>query len=368
MDKLDIINLYENEAEDNVSSFLENANSKINIKTDYEKVDEDTSWIDIIEETIPHLDSIYRNPNRFIVNEEEIVKIELARRITVDSIKHLSRHTNYIQSIDPDTGDVRPSKILNINKEESYDTYENRVIYTLIQNMRYFVDTRKKLIEARAALQGKDSKQFDYSASSNFMNDNVNINLHIDSNKSGSGKNTSQELLKRIELVEQKITDLTSSDIYRILAKSHISLVRPPIKKTNVILKNVHFQYAMKLWNFLQDNMEDKTKQISEKNETTDNQELKRLADQTFLLNYVALKTLNRENDNSEKNKKAINELTNQLIEQLINLNPNMTPEELNSKITSKMAIIKYKSTANISEIQKIFKEHIEKYLDKVEK
>src|SRR5574344_777698 len=340
MRDLDVVNLYEQKDDNDVDKFFENTSSNINIKTEIEKVKEDTSWIDIIEETVPHIDSIYRNTNRFIVNEEEIVKIEIARRITVDSIKHLSKHTNFIQSIDTKTGDVVPSKILNINKEESYDTYENRVIYTLIQNTRYFVDTRKKLIEARASLQGKDSKQFDYSASSNFMNDNVNINLHIDSNKLGGGKNTSQELLKRIELVEQKITDLTSSDIYRILAKSHISLVRPPIKKTNVILKNVHFQYAMKLWNFLQDNMEDKTKQISEKNETADTQELKRLADKTFLLNYVALKTLNRENDNSEKNKKKKN----------------------------KMAVIKYRNTANINEIQRIFKEHIEKYLHKVEK
>ena len=40
-----------------------------------------------MEETIPYLDNIFRAPNRFIINEEEIVKIERARRITVESIK-----------------------------------------------------------------------------------------------------------------------------------------------------------------------------------------------------------------------------------------------------------------------------------------
>ena len=64
------------------------------------------------------LDNILRNPNRFIVNEEDIVKIELARRVTVESIKHLSKNTNLIQDYNKETGDVRPSKILNINKEE----------------------------------------------------------------------------------------------------------------------------------------------------------------------------------------------------------------------------------------------------------
>lgn len=53
-----------------------------------------------MEETVPYIDNILRNPNRFIVNEEEIVKIELARKITVESIKHLSKNTNLIQDYD----------------------------------------------------------------------------------------------------------------------------------------------------------------------------------------------------------------------------------------------------------------------------
>lgn len=40
-----------------------------------------------MEQTVPYIDNIFRNPNRFIINEEEIVKIERARRITVESIK-----------------------------------------------------------------------------------------------------------------------------------------------------------------------------------------------------------------------------------------------------------------------------------------
>ena len=369
MGKLDIENLYEQKNEEDVNKFFDSTESKINVKTEYEKVEEDTTWIDMIEETIPHIDGIYRNPNRFIVNEEEIVKIELARKITVDSIKNLSQHTNYIQSVDPKTGDVRPSKILNINKEESYDTYENRVIYTLIQNMRYFVDTRKKLVEARQAIQGKDFKQFDYNATSKFKNDNVNINVHIDSSKINGKASASDELMTRIKAVEQKITDLTSTDVYRILNKLHVALVRPPIKKTNMILKNVNFQYAMRLWNYLQDNMEDQSKHLQEKNETSDNQELKRLADQTFLLNYVALDTLSKEDseENAEGNKRMVEEITNQMIEQIIMLNPNMSPEELQGKIANKMAIIKYRNLNSIADIQKIFKEHIDKYMEKAE-
>ena len=47
-------------------------------------------------ETIPYIDNIFRSPNRFIVNEEEVVKIEQAKKITVETIKHLSKNTNFI--------------------------------------------------------------------------------------------------------------------------------------------------------------------------------------------------------------------------------------------------------------------------------
>ena len=77
--------------------------------------------------------------------EEEVVKIEQAKKITVETIKHLSKNTNFIQTIDPVTGDVTPSKLLNVRKEESYDTYENRLIYTLVQNTKINILMLKKL-------------------------------------------------------------------------------------------------------------------------------------------------------------------------------------------------------------------------------
>ena len=61
-------------------------------------------------------------------------------------------------------GDVKPSKILNIDKEESYDTYENKLIYTLIQNMKIFVSRKKKTLEQFQNEIGKNDRQFDYEA------------------------------------------------------------------------------------------------------------------------------------------------------------------------------------------------------------
>ena len=119
MSDLEIYNLYERTNPGTIETFQKRTASKMDLQTEYEKIIEDTEWIDLMETTIPYIDNIFRNPNRFIINEEEIVKIELARKVTVESIKHLAKHTNLIQDVDEETGDVKPSKILNINKEES---------------------------------------------------------------------------------------------------------------------------------------------------------------------------------------------------------------------------------------------------------
>ena len=158
-DQLKIFELYNNTRKKQITKFNSSLKSKYTLTTNYQKVEADFAWLDIMEDTIMYLDNILRNPNRFIINEEEIVKVEQAKRITVDSIKHLAKHTSFIQEID-DNGDVKPSKVLNINKDESYNTYENRFIYTLINNMRTFVEIKEKQYIGSSFL--KDDKKCEY--------------------------------------------------------------------------------------------------------------------------------------------------------------------------------------------------------------
>ena len=367
MEKLRILDIYEDNENKMQEKFFQGINSTIKVDKEYEKVIEDGEWIDIMEETIPYLDNILRNPNRFIINEEEIVKIELARKITVESIKHLSKNTNLIQDFDKRTGDVRQSKILNFNKEESYDTYENRFIYSLIQNMKFFISRRKKAIELRSQIREKNNKRIEYQGMSKIQQENVNIEIQLSTNLDAKNKNDSNNLLERIEKLEQKIVDLTCSEVYKILDKKHMALVTSPIKKTNVILKNVNFQYAVKLWNFMQENYEEKSKHVKDKKDYSSDNELKRLVDETFLLNYLIAKSLDEtEEEKTDKAEKVKQELTNQIIEKLVYINGNLSEEQIKDLITDKYAIIKHKNMANIAEIQQIFKEHINKYLKEI--
>ena len=64
----------------------------------HKKVDE--KWLNEVEAGIPALMQVISNPRRFIKAEEEIVPVELAKKITADSVKHLARNTQFISDID----------------------------------------------------------------------------------------------------------------------------------------------------------------------------------------------------------------------------------------------------------------------------
>ena len=367
MEDFKIIELYDKTPEKLKSEFVNNTNSSVRVVTDYEKTIKDTEWIRMFEETIPYIDNILRNPNRFIVNEEDIVKIELARKITVDSIKHLSKNTNLIQDIDKKTGDVRPSKILNINKEESYDTYENKLIYTLIQNMKAFINQKKKNLNSIEECEFKNDKQIEYNGKTNYSDEDIEMSFSIKTKVNNTKDKSEDNILERIIRVEQKINDLTSSEVYKILEKKHISLIRPPIKKTNVVLKNVNFQYAVKLWNYIQDNFDDKTQNISEKSDYLDNGDLKKLADETFLLNYLVVNTLNKDQaENEEITNKLKENIVDQMLDKIMDLDSSLTEEQLKEMIGNKYSMIKYKKMATMQEIQMIFSKHIDQYLERI--
>ena len=90
----------------------------------------DTEWIEKIEYALPYLDLVIRNPFVAIEDEEEIMPVELTKRVSEKTIKHLSQHTNLILDIQGD--EVTPKKLLNVFHEETYLTYENKFVNTLL--------------------------------------------------------------------------------------------------------------------------------------------------------------------------------------------------------------------------------------------
>ena len=364
-----IIDLYQRTDNRVINKFTNNIDSKVHVSLNVDRVNNNYEWLDIIEDTIVYIDNILRNPNRFIINEEDVVKIELARRITVDSIKHLSRNTNLIQDYDRKTGDVKPSKILNINKEESFNTYENRFIYSLIENMSLFISRKKqKLVSSN---KNKCQKKVEYSAFSKVGKENVNFNFGIDSliDTTNSITENGESIEDRINKVEMRIRDLKSSEVYKMINKLHITLVTSPIKKTNVILKNVNFQYAVKLWNYMQEHFSDETSiEDKEKKDYYDNDKLKQYYDESFLLDYLVLNTLdeNKMEDFSVSKDEIKERLVGNIVEKIIDIDNQISEEQLSEIVAKQFVVIKNKYVTSENKIKELFHDAIDKYLSKI--
>ena len=225
----------------------------------YEKYIErtvDLNWVEMIEQTIIPLDTIIRNPRRFIKNEEEILPIEMVKNVTTESIRHLAQHTNMIATVKGD--EVTPQRMLNIHKEESFETYENRFIYTLLQKLQYFLDKRLQALMAKTGSQdvlemrldgnfdtGKD--QIAYKLEFSYITPHIDLadeDLKINADVSQLSS------MQRVERIRRILYDFMGSQLIRTL--EGCALVRPPLTMTNVLTKNQDFKKAVELWMFIE--------------------------------------------------------------------------------------------------------------------
>ena len=236
----------------------------------YEKYIErtvDLAWVEMIEQTIIPLDTIIRNPRRFIKNEEEILPIEMVKNVTTEGIRHLAQHTNMIATVKGD--EVTPQRMLNIHKEESFETYENRFIYTLLQKLQYFLDKRLQALMAKTGSQdvldmrldgkfdtGKD--QIAYKLEFSYTTPHVDL---ADEDLKINADVSTLSSMQRVERIRRILYDFMSSQLIRTL--EGCALVRPPLTMTNVLTKNQDFKKAVDLWMFIE-RYEDKGYNVSQ--------------------------------------------------------------------------------------------------------
>lgn len=361
MKDLNVSDLVDQVDDSKINDFVNGMDSNMRVQTDYARDAFDDKWLDMFEFTMPYLDKIFRNPKRFITNQEEIIKIESAKKIGVESIKHLSKHTNFIQDID-EHGDVMPAKLLNVFKEETFNTYENRFIYTLIHYMVQFIKSKKDSSDKDPRL--KDNKKIDYTSTTMVGEEKVSVNISLNTTLDTS-LNKDPRYKERMEKLEDDISNLKSTEVYKALEKEDVPFVTNPIKKTNVILKNVNFQYAMKLWDYINEHLADKEETQKEKKDYQDQGQLKQLIDETFLLEYLTVNSIN--NKANQKDLEQAKEKTlSRMLDKIIDMNPEMTKRQLQEKLGDQFEKTKETRMASKRDIEKIFRKYIDKYFEKI--
>ena len=363
MGKSILFDVYNKATDLSKEEFLDAIDSKLEVKNKFRKVIYDYSWLEKMEDTMYYLDNIMRNPKKFIINEEEVVKIEKARKVTVESIRHLTQHTSYIQEFDQKSGEVKPSKILNINKEEDYDMYENRFIYTLLVNMKMFIArVSGDCINGSNMVSNKNIK---YSAVTKINSEKVGIDINLNATDS-KGLNPSSKnglsIAQRIDKVNLQIANCMNSDLIKNLEKAHVTFVRSPIKRTNVILKNPNFQKAMELWTFLEsynfnnvieENVDDEYEDVSTFRDTMND---------SFLLDYLVMNEMlnngNSKYDDGEVSKYYINKI----IKTFVDNNNDFNEDDFVKMLRDEFREIRRVKDIKLNRIRRIYQKDLNNY------
>lgn len=356
-------------------NFIRNNKSDLDYNSSFNDDLTSLEWLEIIEEVCPYLDNIVRAPKVSLVGETEVRKIEKAKKTSVDTVKDLSKHTDYIDKVDPETGDVLPSKLLVSFREDTFNTYENRFIYTLILNLLRFIMEKEEKLKA---YKPKINKKLNYNATTSNGKEKVSINLEINTMPTGKAKEgsdidkTVNNIKKRIKRIRQFINAWLASELIVSLEKQHAILVMPPVKKTNLILKNPNFKMATKLWDYLYSvNVLDK-KKTDGLNSTGDDL-LKYLLDSSFLLDYYVLDSINIDKNAQKEQlvKYSLMIIMNQVqtaVNILLENGIKITEQELLKLLTAELSKKKDANQIGSRDIKEKFQKEMDDYLSRTSK
>ena len=249
----------------------------------------DLNWVDIIEESLPAIQNIISSPRNIIKEDELIVNVANAKKAGSDVVRHLAQHASLVEKYDYNTGEVRPSKLMQKYREDTVGLYENRLVFTALEAAYQFLKIRHD------ALFGA-------------MSDEFGAKLKIDSTMETATEMVHMDMFMHIKETDSAIeTDEKNSDvfariskIYRILSvlmqsqfaqqMAKLSRVKGALTKTNILKKNPNYRRAMELLEFLRsyDNIGYTIRVVEQHPEI--NEDLERDIYHNILFNYLILK------------------------------------------------------------------------------
>lgn len=249
----------ESPAYEDAKMLVASADTVVSLKNNTVHRSIDTEWIEKIEETIPYLDAYIRNPGIAIQETEEILPVEVTKKVSEKSIRYLSQHTDHILKIEGD--DVTPSKLLNVFRDETFLTYENKFINTLLIRLMAFIEKRFSVLDGTSGIEKNYvfdyQTTFDHSLVENEKNSakmtlKIELTSPVKDNLSEEENEQNSEyalLLQRINKIRSSITAFLGSQLISALGKNYI---RPPVIRTNPILKNKNLNACLTLWEYIE--------------------------------------------------------------------------------------------------------------------
>ena len=206
----------------------------------------DREWIEVFENALPFVEKAVEEQRRFIESFSEIRRVDQARKTSVESVRHLAEHSNLITHMDGP--DIVPDKILIVQREDNYAIYENRFLFTLVDQMQSFLHVRYTAVQEAAGLR-QLSLVMDREGKNGGIRLCGSLRLAVEQLplKGNLFEDSPENLsdLERVELLVKRTDLLASAPLLRRL--KGCTPVSSPVVRTNVFKNNENFRQALTL-------------------------------------------------------------------------------------------------------------------------
>lgn len=229
---------------------IANADNQIQFSNRREVKSVDPVWVENIEASMEAFQHIIAMPRQEFKEDELIVNVAYARRTGQDVVRHLASHAALVEDYNKEDGTVRPSRVLQKYREESLGLYENRLVFTALEQAYHFTKIRHD------ALFGAMGDQFGakLKVTSNMESAtelvHMDLFLHIRSTESMlETDEKNRDIFNRISRLYRLLGVFMSSPFAQQLAQ--FDRVKGAIHKTNILKRNPDYKAAVKLLEFL---------------------------------------------------------------------------------------------------------------------
>ena len=210
----------------------------------------DVTWVDAVENALEAFQTILSNPRHIIREEEIVVNVAQAKRGGADVVQHLAHHAAFVDKFDPKTHEVQPNRLMQKDRFDAHDQYENRLVYTALDLAYTFVRIRHDaLMSAMSDEFGAKLKlQTDMTTATEAVH--MDMFLHIKETESALDTDArNADVFARISRIYRVLCMYMGSGFVQELAKA--GKIKGAVIKTNVLKKNPNYRKVVQMYEFL---------------------------------------------------------------------------------------------------------------------
>lgn len=210
----------------------------------------DLTWVDAIENTLESFEAIVSSPRNIIKEEELVVNVANAKRAGSETVRHLAQHAALVEDFNETSGVVRPSRLMQRYREDSIGLYENRLVFTTMENAYMFVKKRHDALFA--AMSDEYGAKLKVESRMETATELVRLNLFLHIKNTDSAMETDRknaEVFERISRMYRILSVHMNSQFAQTLKS--LPRVKGTPTKTNVLKKNKNYKKILGLYDFI---------------------------------------------------------------------------------------------------------------------